>query len=26
LARFNSYYEMKDYVIKQRELRARGDT
>jgi len=23
LARFNSYYEMKDYVIKQRELRAR---
>jgi len=26
LARFNSYYEMKDYVIKQREIRARGDT
>ena len=26
LARFNSYYEMKDYVIKQRELRSRGNT
>ena len=26
LARFNSYFEMKDYVIKQREIRARGDT